>query len=395
MKKQIVFVEPIPNILNFKIARALKEKDYEIILISFLKFDKELYQKAYSKMICFDLESFSLNIKNVLNIFKRIPKILKKYSKIKKLNPSVVVGFASPYPLWIHVLIKKIVRNIPFVFFPYDVNILKYKKIKYYKKAGIPDFELKAEKYLFENSDGIIFKGDEESYVKKIFNVKCPVIKFPPYCSKDFMVPINKNKISDKDGQIHSVYLGSIESEEDDSDAFGLGSWEYSIKEILKQKIHFHIYSNQYEYIKNSRIYKKFLSSKYFHLHKPLGQLEIIKEISKYDIGMWFPNFNFEIIKKELVSTGAANKVASFLEAGLPFMYYKEFEVTDRLMKRYNLDIGFIRKDIKNINKMVQKLDLNYLLKNVIKAREDFEINKNIEKFEKFLNQIISKKYLK
>jgi hypothetical protein len=392
LKKQIIFVESTPSIVNFKIAKSLKKEGYETISITFLKSDKTFYNEAYSKMICFNLESFSGTPKNALKIFLKNSHIIKIYLEIKKLNPYVIIGCPTPYPLWIHALTRIICKKIPFIFFPYDVNILKYKKEEYYKKAKIKNFELKAEKYLFENSNGIIFKGDEEKYTKNIFNIKCPILKFPPYCDKDFIVPINPNKISKKDKELHLVYIGYIEDEPENPIAFGLGSWKYSIENILAQKMHLHIYSGQYYEIKQSKTYKPFLENKYFHLHSPLGPKEIIKEISKYDFGVWFPNFNFNVLKKEFAITGAANKVASYLEANLPFLYRKEFEVTDKLMNKYKINLGFDNGELKDIRKKIERLKYSKFMKNVEKLKKDYIIDKNINKLENFINKVVTNK---
>ena len=61
---------------------------------------------------------------------------------------------------------------------------------------------------MFENSDGIIHKGSPDElnpeYVNDRVlgpNIKLPKFKlsFPPYCSMDFIVPINNKKLSKKD----------------------------------------------------------------------------------------------------------------------------------------------------------------------------------------------------
>ncbi|MCK5043479.1 hypothetical protein KAR52_00565 [Candidatus Pacearchaeota archaeon] len=390
MKKQIVFVEASPNIVGFKRARALKEKGYEIVLISFLKFNKDFYKSAYDKIIDLNLDSFSINIKNGINLIKKSPQILRKIFEIKKLNPYVVIGTAAPYPLWLPALTRKIIKNIPFIFFPYDVNALKYRKKEDYKKAGIPIFELKAEKYLFENSDGIIFKGGEYEFVKKKIKIKCPVISFPPYCSKEFVVPINKNKLSKKDKEIHLVYVGSMGS----LASSDLESDKDSISTILlKQKMHLHIYSGQYNSIKHSKKYKALLKNRYFHLHKPLGPTEIVKEISKYDFGYSFPMYDLKILNKEIVTTCTSNKMASYLEAGIPLIYWSSLlEYQDKILKKYKINLGVSKKDLNNLRLKLKKINYKKLEKKVIGAREDYNIEKNLPRLEDFFEKCIKSK---
>jgi hypothetical protein len=385
MKKQIVFVEVAPSIASFKVAKILKEKGYETILISFLKFKKDFYKSAYSKIIDFNLNAFTISIKNGINILLKSPRILKKISKIKRLNPAVVIGTATPRPLWLPALTRKIIKKTPFIFFPYDVNALKFIKKESYKKAGVPNFELKSEKYLFENSDGIIFKGEESELVKKKFNVKCPTISFPPYCSDEFIVPINKNKLSKKDEEIHLAYIGCIGN----LASFELESEEDSINRMLKQKIHLHIYNKQCK--QNLKIYNKFLKNKYFHLHKPLGAIEIVKEISKYDFGLCFCKFNFAIVNKEFAKVSSANKIASYLEAGLPPILNKELEFGNKILKKYGLDNNIKEDERGKLREKLEKLNSKKLEKSIILARKDYNMEKNFPRLKKFIEGLIKK----
>src|SRR3989338_4855869 len=118
-------------------------------------------------------------------------------------------------------------------------------------------------------------------------------ISFLPYCSGEFNVPINKNKLSKKDKETHMVFIGSIGSVNPSACNYLL---EY-FKEIIKQKIHIHIYT------KPNTIPK-----------------EIIREISKYDYGLWPLDYklkNPKITLEPKLATG--NKLSSYLEAGIPF----------------------------------------------------------------------------
>lgn len=387
MSRQIVFVEGVPTIVSYKIAKALKRRGNEVVLISFLKFDKTFYDNAYDKIICFDLDSFSKNFKNIIKITKKIPFIIKRIIEIKKLNPYAVIGTANPYPLWLPALIRKFVKKRPFIFFPYDVNILRFNEIESYKKAGIKNFEMKFEKYLYKKSDGIMFKGIENSFVKNKFKLDCPVINFPPYCDKEFITKINKNKLSKKDNEIHLVYIGDIEIS-DNKQTLGMGSWRDSIKKILAQKIHLHIYTPRHKEMEKSEEYQDFMKNPYLHVYPSLGPKEIIHEISKYDYGLWFCNYDFNIINYEFASLIGANKVASYLEAGIPIIFTDELEYMRAIMKKYNLDIHISNKSKNKIREMINELNYKNLISRVKLARRDFEMNKQICQLENFIDKL-------
>jgi len=66
-------------------------------------------------------------------------------------------------------------------------------------------------------------------------------VTFSPYCSKELIVPINKNKVSLRDKEIHLVTLESMGS----AGSISEGSMVYLLdfaREFAKQKIHMHIY---------------------------------------------------------------------------------------------------------------------------------------------------------
>ncbi len=386
----IAFLETSPSIYTYKLGKALKNRGHHITLISFFDFNKDLYKSAYHKRIEFRFNSFSPTIKNGINILLKLPRALINCIKIRRLKPDVIIGSATPYPYWLPAFacysLKKIMPKTSFIFFPYDVNLLKYKKKEYYKRAGIKNFELKAERYLLTNADGIIFKGGEIDVVKKSINIKCPTISFPPYAMKEFMAEINLDKLSKKDGQTHIVFIGFLAFEsEDEVKSFGMGSSMDAIKNILKQKLHFHVYTNQYEQIKKSTKFKKTLQNNYFHLHHPKNPFEIVKEISKYDFGLNPCNFNTKIMNISLINTETANKVAAYIEAGIPCIHDKRHTTAIELMKRYGLDLYYSKSNMSEIKEIIKKEKYEDLLKKVIKLRGDFRIERNIGRFERFI----------
>ena len=65
-KKQIIFLEPFPEIMTYKIAKIFRKKGYQTISIRLLKskgLSEDFYRKAYDKIICFNLEFHKINLK--------------------------------------------------------------------------------------------------------------------------------------------------------------------------------------------------------------------------------------------------------------------------------------------------------------------------------------------
>ena len=392
-KKQIIFVESGPADTISKISRALKKKGYETVLIMLTgNIESAFLKESFDKIISFDFKFFRINLSNLPAIFlyglKKFPKILRAIIEIKKLNPYVVIGMATPN--WLCALTKKYLRKSPFIYFPYDIRSFSYKDIEDSKKRGkIPRFELKAERYCFENSDGIMHKGDNMELTflnKKVLGnieIKCPTFYLFPPCSKDLITPVNeKEKLSNKDKEIHVVYVGSIDEE-------GLEQ----TKIVLDQKLHFHIYGKNVQLSKEelyedlNKVFKSMMKSKFFHLHDSVDQKVLPKEISKYDYGLY--SF-FDQHKPEVVHRVAiGNKVASYLEAGLPVIYFKAHKALSETLNKYKIGIP-IRdsSDLKNLKKNLEKNEPEKFTKRILKAREDLCIENDIPKLERFFNKV-------
>ena len=247
-----------------------------------------------------------------------------------------------------------------------------------------------------ENADGIMHKGapDELEIIQgRIFdhiNFAKLQLSFMPYCSREFSVPINKGKLSKKDKEIHIVYPGFLANDSDSVKKF-----MFYFDNILKQKIHLHIYTfvshlpknEEEKYLKN--YFDKIKDSPYFHLHSPLGPKELIPEISKYDFGLWL---SYETNESNIEHNYAVgNKVSSYLEAGLPMIYHENTVFLNKLMKSYGLQIPFNEKNISELKKRLSKLNYSKLIKNIEKLRKEFDMDANFPRLQEFFEKVVEK----
>jgi len=393
-KKQVVFYyASTPSVMIYKIAKVFHEKGYETILFAMCekdRFDYDFYSEAFDKIICSNFQFFKPSLKTIFYILRRGFGLLRFLISMKFLNPYVIIGIAGNN--WqLRLIHKYFFKKYPFIYFPYDI-LSHYLRLG----AGKPQqFEIKAEKYCFENADGIMHKGDpnELKFVEGIFHEKIHFSKyqlsFLPYCSKEFSVPINSSKLSKKDNEIHIVYIGFLFN-----DPASVKKFTKCFKEIMAQKIHIHVYTmithipkkQEEKYIKD--FFKHLYKDKYFHLHKPLGAKEIISEISKYDFGFW----PVQECPPEEAKFGVGNKLASHLEAGLPSIYDDIMVFVDKFMESHNFNISYNEKNIKNLKKRIKRLNYKKLEKNIIEIRKIFDMDKNFPRLEKFIKKIINKK---
>jgi len=220
-KKEVVFIEGYQTVMLYKIAKELRKNNYKTILIRILEPDElgeGIYKQGYDEIIDLNLSYYKVTKENfskiILSMFRKSGSLFKSLFKIIKLKPYIVIGRA---PLSTPIAIFRILfRKTPFVYFPYDIRSQALATQEEARKRHLPLFEIKADRFCFENSDGILHKGapEELDYINGRMlgdNIKLPkhTLAFHPYCSDEFIMPLNKNKLSKKDKEIHLVCIGS------------------------------------------------------------------------------------------------------------------------------------------------------------------------------------------
>jgi len=398
-KKNIVFyfASP-PNIHVYKIARLFYKKGYKTTLVTMCEkeaLDINFYKNTFHEIIFSNFQFFKPSRKTPYYLLKRGLDFIKFLIKMKTLKPFVVIGITGAN--WqLRIAHKYFFKKYPFIYFPYDIISFYSNSREDAIKQGYKPYDLDAEKYNLKNSDGILHKGSPnelEFFKDKNYSLSKNQLSFSTYSSKEFSVPLNKNKLSKKDKEIHIIYAGFFFNDEESikiiTDCFN---------EILSQKLHLHIYAyvthipkTQAEsYFKD--LLQRFTKSIYFHIHPPLGPKEIIKEISKYDYSLWLNTLNPKLSDNKYHS---GNKVASYLEAGVPMIYSKESLYIDELMKQYYLEeLGFW-KNFKGLRKRLKKLNYKEIEKKTINAREDFDMDKNFPRLERFIEEAVASKKIK
>ena len=167
----------------------------------------------------------------------------------------------------------------------------------------------------------------------------------------------------------------------------------------MNQKIHLHLYvktqhlSNKESIEYLSPMFKFFLKNKYFHLEAPIAAKDLELEISKFDFGIWADHYLESSLEENsmypALSTG--NKISSFFEAGIPFIYPNSFMFVGDVMKKYLLSFGKEIEEFNTLNNDLKKLDYKKIEKNLIKARKDFNMTKHFLRIEEFVKKVVAK----
>lgn len=394
--RTICFVKRNPQIRIYKQAKALKRTGrYRLILIA-QRYDKELFKDVFDEIIDFGSEYYSvpdfgfhligkdITLRNILRkISRRRSNEEKELAKIvKETDADLFHAHAGP-----NIFPKIVIENAtkPVVFDAYDFSGIS---------SGIENLDEKeriAEKYCLEHADGIVRKGppfEIDYYRQHGYKITCPEIQWMDYCDEDLFVDMNAKKLSAEDGELHLVYTGAVCV--DPKYAFcyfiPLG------KQLAKQKIHLHLYSNPYQYATSKEYIELDKKEKYFHFHNPVPFKELNKEIAKYDWGLWYHllgegSWGNTVEKRK---TGIGNKLFSYLEACLPIIITERAEYGEEIVDEYGIGFAIEDEDLIDFKEMIVKRDYNEMKQNVISARKELCLNEKIKDLENFYTYILN-----
>lgn len=383
--KTICFVAKNARIRIYKQAKALKErKRYRLSLIC-EKCDYDLLKDVFD-----DIEFYGFLKSKDSNFLSRscnygFNKIFRYDEKklkgiINSIDADIFHTHAEP-----NNIPRVVIENSdkPVVFDGQDFTGISY---------GIENLDRKTredEKYCFEHADGICHKGSEfeiDYYRGHGYKIDCPEIQWMDYCDEDLLVDMNTKKLSEEDGEIHLVHMGTVSKNLK-------YRYKYLIplgKKMAQQKIHLHIYpGNALEY----RTAKEYLEldrkEKYFHFHKPLLYKELNKEIARYD---WhshiLENFVGPMFTPEKQRVSMGNKLFSALEAGIPMIVSHHLECIRELTERYKIGIVVKDEDLNGLREIIENYDYKDLQRNVLRARKELSLRNQVHRLEEFYNKI-------
>ena len=185
-----------------------------------------------------------------------------------------------------------------------------------------------------------------------------------------------RTKLSEKDGQIHIVYEGTVDSRVSGSHYDLMGIFE----DIAKHRMHIHVYVSRH-----NEDYKRFSeNNEFIHYHGHLTPKILLQEISKYDFG--WAGFNATKNKKHLDVT-LPNKLFEYIACGLPVLSFPH-RTQKRIIEEHGL--GFVFHDIAELVELLNTDFVHERRKTVLKKRHDFTIEKNIGSVKDFYEKILN-----
>ncbi len=237
---------------------------------------------------------------------------------------------------------------------------------------------------LFHRADGKIYISEEsrdwytqffsDNGLTHILDGDIPKID---YFTNDF-----SPKLSDSDGEIHTVVPGRMIGMED-------------VKALSTEHIHIHLYTENYHDQKNTLIqfFKKAMGE-YFHIHSHCPPSEWVREFSRYDAG-WlhcFDSTNQGVLRNmgwnDLNLPCRMNTLAA---AGLPMIQKDNTGHTVAMQSRIRRDdIGIFYKDCEDLARQLSdKERMARLTANVIANRHLFSFDYHVPGLIDFFRRVI------
>jgi len=380
-KMKVIFIPRRSRIRPYKMAKALKYTGkVELILLCEESFyDKELFEGIFDEVHFFTRKNILFKLPKAEKIYRRLnERIGFGFNRmIRKINDIQPHCFAEPYNHIVHVLKK---TNFPVIM----SDGADFTGIT----EGIENLNrhtLRAEKYSFENVDGIVHKGPKyeiEYYTKNGYRINSPDLTFFDNCDDDLIIEKEKKETLN---ELHIVYAGNISNNPDDVYIYYIDF----AHELASQKIHFHIYPNPYQFSK-AVVYKQLdAEEKYFHFHTPTNYKNIVKEISKYDWGLWWHDpSGGKRISKDKRKVAIGNKMFTYIEAGIPIIVGKHNGHGRKIIDSASIGISIEKSDIKILNNVL-RLNYNEYLINVKKAADKFRLSSQSSILYQFYSMIV------
>jgi glycosyltransferase involved in cell wall biosynthesis len=230
--------------------------------------------------------------------------------------------------------------------------------------------DLEWEKFIHENADGIVYTSEYMlNYVKDRYDIRANSIVIPNTILKKDMPIHSKSKMSEKDGEIHTVYVGALSKDSGHRNILPI------LNKITKQKIHVHIYGLLSPSVKPT-LDKKEKEDEYLHVHEALHYTKLYPELTRYDMGLVI----LAPSNERLLHTAVPNKIYEYLASDLPVIVSPYDSLVDFVKKR---NCGFVLDDVNDIHSKIKE---KFNIGSKEEYTMDYHIPKLVKMYERLLN---------
>ena len=361
---RVLFLQPQPCIRALKYAQGFKNiPDVEVYFGYFDQTLTEFYgygDELFEKFIKLDKKNPERGIKDA----------------VEKYDVEIIHSHNAPDFLTASAI--KAVDNLPVIHDNHDV--LSLRKTKYGKNSLEPDGieVLETEKFANEKSDGRIYVTEGlRDYVQRKYRVNPKRdLVFCNYVPESMIPDRLKEKLSRRDGQIHIVYEGTVDSVIEGS--------HYDLRDIFKEiashGMHMHIYVSH-----ENEDYKKLAEGNNFlHYHGQLDPKTLLQELTQYDFG--WAGFN-TVKNKEHLDVVLSNKLIEYIVCGLPVLSFPH-KTQKKFIEEHG--VGFVVNDLEELGEQLKSERVDEVHSTVLMKRFDFTVEKRINEVVSFYRLVSS-----
>jgi glycosyltransferase involved in cell wall biosynthesis len=304
--------------------------------------------------------------------------------KMREMEPYDVLHAMTP-PVTLSKLAMEC-SSAPAVFDQYDLILQSYGKGHMWPR------EISDERWCFERARGFVHKGprSEIDFYRELgYSLNGPELSYPDGCDEGLFQPTGQPKLRDKDGEWHVAYVGGIHGPENPY---------YLLREfeaMAAKGIHSHIYpapwSVEHE---DLGVYAKSEAGKgRIHMHGSLPYAELVKELTKYDYGMFYQDIDPEkwpaLARKN--KTAAGNKLPTYYEAGLPVIVGSMMEYSAGFVREAGTGLAVGPGDIEGLRGALDSAGYEALVLAVARERQRLSISNQARRLLGFYRSMLDK----
>jgi len=387
-KEFVIFVAQKVYFNQMKMSIALRDSGYTTVAIVFDE-DMIAHQKnSFDRLIYTDLSNFLLYINKVQK-----PLLLHTQGWLFRYHIPVLINiYKSKYCRQIVEIMDSQAFYLPDSALNQALGAMQLA----WGDNALENHKLQSicEAYIIEYADGVIFNGNDgyrESLLGDCVNKqKNNRLSFPSWPLRNFFSSSCVTNF-----EIKLVFIGGIPplTQNRPHELFGDAQLLTVVEKLISKGCYLDIYNNPLIAHEEDYpvVYKKFfeLSSIYKNFNFYLGDYPhlISQKIANYDYGLMIYDFDGictgDLHFKYLIPT----KLFSYLEAGLPVLVSSRFEAVCEIVLKYK--IGVVINDIDCISDIIEKLNIDELKENVLKAREEIQMHSNIHRLIDLYNRVI------
>lgn len=357
----LVFVAEYPRMRLSKIAGALRERGWQVILLCMHQHDACNWNRYFDKVETFTNPEHALSL-------------------AAQYNPQAYHVFTGSGDLLTLRFVQEKLGKTIVDFYDYGEGTV----------ADTENIEQRAYRWkAIENADGLVVRDIRLGRMGRELGLKRPskTIFFPEYCN------VTELSLPKEQGGIHIVSAGFIATSNTSEENWG---FKESMKAFLENGLYVHLYPHpmQFGAATFKEDFKEFfeLEKKYnnFKMHSTVHMEKLVEEMSRYHFGM---SISWQLTQGKAIKNYSSNFLAKcnaarnidYLDAGLGVIVNSQLKFQKWLLDRFKVAVEASPEFFNNPQQILSsKISDPFWRKRIEQARTNYSIKNNIARLENF-----------